>query len=169
MPDQLLDGKWKEQWGVLKELGLPLLTQVSDSEEVDLELLACQYVSISFAAINVNGLSQYSPAKGVCVIGGMSKAIFRSWFDAKKGSPLDNYFPQNPESRYPEEVELKSISFTIEEDFTMFKNAIIAIYWKPPKGIYVYLKTYINQVVLMQLFLCSFPWNCHCDLVVSCR
>ena len=49
---------------------LGFLVQVSFNDEVDLEFLACQYVTVSFAAVNMNGLSPFSPATGICVFGG---------------------------------------------------------------------------------------------------
>ena len=41
---------------------------------VDLEFLACQNVNVSFAAVNMNGVSYFSPATVVCIFGGMAEA-----------------------------------------------------------------------------------------------
>ena len=50
---------------------LLVLVKVTIGEVVDMEFLACKNVSVSFATVNNNGLSKYSPANVFCVIGGM--------------------------------------------------------------------------------------------------
>ena len=50
---------------------LDSLAQVSNGGVVDVEFLSCQNVHVSFAAVNMNGMSQFSPANEVCIFGGM--------------------------------------------------------------------------------------------------
>ena len=72
-------------------LWLGLLAQVSSNDEVDLEFLACKYVTVSFAAVNMNGWSPFSPATGICVFGGTCNC-FDFVYKCKQNKPSTYVF-----------------------------------------------------------------------------
>ena len=46
-------------------------------------------------------------------------------------------FNGNLETRYPGEINLQSVNYTIAENFTSFMDAIVTVYWNPPEGTFL--------------------------------
>lgn len=46
-----------------------------NGSRLDLEYLACQVANVSFAVVNKQGISEYSPLSEICVHGGMNISI----------------------------------------------------------------------------------------------
>ena len=51
---------------------IPFQFQAALNGELDLNYLSCQTVNVSFAAVSLKGISQFSPSTEILVYGGMS-------------------------------------------------------------------------------------------------